>query len=249
MPSGSRSSGRQPPRLPGDAFEGPHLARPARSAYARFLVFSARTGADREGQQRVDLRRWIGRDELPLRVESGQPTISQNSPIFGLNPREQKFLSFAQTSFFCRAAAPATHSHGRSLAARCCANRAQLHALIPSAPRDRPRPFVAASPCRSPARQASQAHCRDWSASRPRRAERARASFPSAPRDRPRPFVAASPCRSPARQASQAHCRDCSASRPSRAEPARASFPSAPRDRPRPPVAASPCRSPARQAS
>jgi hypothetical protein len=26
----------------------------------------------------------------PLRVESGQPTISQNSPIFGPNPREQK---------------------------------------------------------------------------------------------------------------------------------------------------------------
>ena len=27
--------------------------------------------------------------QCPLRVESGQPTISQKSPIFGLNPREQ----------------------------------------------------------------------------------------------------------------------------------------------------------------
>ena len=35
--------------------EGAKVAHPARSAYARFLVFSARTGADREGQQRVVL--------------------------------------------------------------------------------------------------------------------------------------------------------------------------------------------------
>jgi len=35
-------------------------AQPTRSAYARFLVFSARTGADREGQQRVDSGRPTG---------------------------------------------------------------------------------------------------------------------------------------------------------------------------------------------
>jgi hypothetical protein len=42
------------------------MAHPARSAYARFLVLSARTGADREGQQGVDTTRlgadrWAGR--------------------------------------------------------------------------------------------------------------------------------------------------------------------------------------------
>src|SRR5208282_3263127 len=35
------------------------LAHPARSAYARFLAFSARTGADREGQQWVDSGRLV----------------------------------------------------------------------------------------------------------------------------------------------------------------------------------------------
>jgi hypothetical protein len=33
------------------------VAQPCRRAYDRFLAFSARTGADREGQQRVDLMR------------------------------------------------------------------------------------------------------------------------------------------------------------------------------------------------
>ena len=36
------------------------MAHPAPSAYGRFLVFSARAGADREGQQRVETGLLIG---------------------------------------------------------------------------------------------------------------------------------------------------------------------------------------------
>jgi hypothetical protein len=52
-----RSQSEQRTDGPCSTDERPHLAHPARSAYARFLVFSARSGADGEGPQRVELTR------------------------------------------------------------------------------------------------------------------------------------------------------------------------------------------------
>jgi hypothetical protein len=46
------------------------LAQPTRSAYARFLVFSARTGADREGRQRVEISYSAHAGERPLLTQT-----------------------------------------------------------------------------------------------------------------------------------------------------------------------------------
>jgi predicted house-cleaning noncanonical NTP pyrophosphatase (MazG superfamily) len=54
------------------------LAYPARSAYARFLVFSARAGADRERKQGVELTRaQLLREWLPLLFAKLQEEVQE----------------------------------------------------------------------------------------------------------------------------------------------------------------------------
>jgi hypothetical protein len=80
-----------------------------------------------------------------------------------------------------RAAAPATRSLGRLLPARCGADRARLSSSTLSAPREKPKPPLRASPSRPHAPRVSKAQGRDCIASQPSRGERARGYFPLRP--------------------------------------------------------------------
>jgi hypothetical protein len=62
------------------------MAHPARSAYGRFLAFSARTGADREGRRRVRNRSYrLGFDLEPGRVKPGREGATSRRMSFARN--------------------------------------------------------------------------------------------------------------------------------------------------------------------